>query len=177
MKTAQPNRRILARIDGRAVVFPSILARDAAVLTYPEFDIVRIAATDLWAGDHVVPWHYYRKYEGYLPPRPIKLPVLPKPTDSTTLVATIERAAEITGYSTKRVGVLAKQRKLPGAFRADDGMWRVPIEALIARKKSPPTRPSYESRFGVLGAPTQPGAVLVGDNDGAIARELERQRR
>lgn len=179
MKITRPKRQILARIDGRAVVFPSILARDAAALTYAEFNVVRITATDLWAGDHLVPWRYYRKYVGYLPPRPIKLPVLPKPTDSTTLVVAIERAAEITGYSTRRLGVLVNQRKLPGAFKADDGMWRVPIKALLARKENPPPRPShsYKSRYGVLWAPTQTNAGLVGDNDGSIAQELERRRR
>ena len=172
MKIARTKRQILARIDGRAVAFPSILARDAAALTYAEFDIVRITAADLWAGDHLVPWRYYRKYEGYLPPRPIKLPVLPKPTDDTTLVVTIPRAEQLTGLNYEFIRGRAAHGKLPGAFIADDGKWRVPIKSLLAQKENPPPRASYESRFGVLWAPTQTNAGLVGDK-----QKLERRRR
>ena len=177
MKRARRIRQILARINGRAVAFPSILARDAVALTYPKLDIVRITTTDLWAGDHLVTWRYYRKYDGYLPPRPIKLPVLPKPADDTTLVFAIPRAAQLTGLRCEFIRKRAAQGKIPGAFIADDGMWRVPIKELLARKENPPPRASYESRFGIVWAPTQTGAGLVGDNDGSIAHELERPRR
>ena len=176
MKRTRPIRQILARIDGRAVVFPSILARDAVKLTYPELDIVRITATDLWAGDHLVPWRYYRKYDGYLPTRPIKLPVLPNPTDSTTLVLTVPKAAQLTGLNSKTIQTWAVQGKLPGTFKADDGRLRVPIKELLARKENLPPRASYESRFGVLRAPTQTSAGLVGDSAGLIAQKLERRR-
>ena len=178
LKGAKGAYRILARVNGRAVAFPSIMARDAAALTYPELDIVRITLTDLWAGDDRVTWHHYRKHVGYLPHRPIKLPVLPQPTDDTTLVVTMESAVKLLGYRASSVSRLINQRKLPGAFKADDGMWRVPIKELLAYKEKPPSpRSRYESRFGVVWAPTQTRAGLAGNNDGLIARKLEKRPR